>query len=97
MGFQSIWVEIAQSLVVNFVVFRREVELQSFYSAILIPSSIFDVLCSFIQNGNLKAVMKKIPFWSSCCGSEVMNPTSSHEDAGSIPGLTQCVRDPVLL
>ena len=34
-GFQSIWVEIAQSLVVNFVVFRREVELQSFYSAIL--------------------------------------------------------------
>ena len=37
MGFQSIWVEIAQSLVVNFVVFRREVELQSFYSAILIP------------------------------------------------------------
>ena len=38
MGFQSIWVEIAQSLVVNFVVFRREVELQSFYSAILIPT-----------------------------------------------------------
>ena len=29
MGFRSIWVEIAQSLVVNFVVFRREVELQS--------------------------------------------------------------------
>ena len=38
MGFQSIWVEIAQSLVVNFVVFRREVELQSFYSTILILS-----------------------------------------------------------
>ncbi len=37
-GFQSIWVETAQSLVVNFVVFRREVELQSFYSTILIPS-----------------------------------------------------------
>ena len=32
------WVKNAQSLVVNFVVFRREVELQSFYSAILIPS-----------------------------------------------------------
>lgn len=31
-GFRSIWVEIAQPLVVNFVVFRREVELQSFYS-----------------------------------------------------------------
>ena len=37
-GVRSIWVEIAQHLVVNFVVFRREVELQSFYSAILIPS-----------------------------------------------------------
>ena len=37
-GFWSIWLKIAQPLVVNFVVFRREVELQSFYSAILIPS-----------------------------------------------------------
>ena len=37
-GFWSIWVKNAQSLVVNFVVFRREVVLQSFYSAILIRS-----------------------------------------------------------
>ena len=37
-GFQSIWVEIAQTLVANFVVFRREVELQSFYSTVLILS-----------------------------------------------------------
>ena len=44
MGFQSIWVEIAQSLVVNFVVFRREVELQSFYSTILIPSLMHPLL-----------------------------------------------------
>ena len=36
MVFWSIWVEIAQSLVVNFVVFRRVVEFQSFYSAILL-------------------------------------------------------------
>ena len=36
-GFWSIWVKIAQPLVVTFVVFRREVELQS-SSAILIPS-----------------------------------------------------------
>ena len=37
--------KIAQSLVVNFVVFRREVELQSFYSAILIlsPKVIIDM------------------------------------------------------
>ena len=34
-SFQSIWLKIAQALVVNFVVFRK-VELQSFYSAVLI-------------------------------------------------------------
>ena len=31
-SFQSIWLKIAQHSVVNFIVFRREVELQSFYS-----------------------------------------------------------------
>ena len=34
----------AQAFVVNFVDFRGEVELQSFYSAILIPSIPFNVL-----------------------------------------------------
>ena len=39
-SFPSIWLKISQHFVVNFVVFRREVELQSFYSTTLIPSAV---------------------------------------------------------
>ena len=33
---------------------------------------------------------------SSRCGSVVMSPTSTHEGVGLIPGIAQCVKDPVL-
>ena len=38
---------------------------------------------------------KKKESWEFSCGSVVTNPTSVSEDVGSIPVLTQWVKDPV--
>ena len=46
---------------------------------------------------NLFLITKVIYAWSSHRGSAVMNPTSIHEDADSIPGPAQWVKAPVLL
>ena len=77
----------AQNLVVNFVVFRREVDLQSFCSAIFI----LNILVGF----NLEE-KKKIPLGSCHHGSVVTNPTSTHEVEGSIPGPVQWGKDPAM-
>ena len=41
--------------------------------------------------------IKDLNVWSSCHGAGEMKPTRNHEVSGLIPGLTQWVKDPVLL
>lgn len=45
-----------------------------------------------LTSGNLKSTIR-VPFLAQ----RVKNPTSIYENAGSIPGLAQWAKDPVLL
>ena len=38
---------------------------------------------------NVGSLNQKVTFWGSRCGTVEMNPTSVHENAGSIPGFAQ--------
>ena len=44
----------------------------------------------------MDAARKKKQNWSSHCSSAITNQTGIHEDVGSIPGLAQWVKDPLL-
>ena len=50
--------------------------------------------CSLVIHA--KNFLKNVFIGSSCRRSVVMNLTRIHEDVGSIPGLAQWVKDPVL-
>ena len=55
----------------------------------------------WVYTGFCFSMVKKFYFKNHFCGSShcdtaEMNPASIHEDAGSIPGLTQWVGDPAL-
>ena len=53
-------------------------------------------LAPAVTNYNEFSGLKRCKFGTSHCGSAVTNPTSTCENVGPIPGLTQWVKDPTL-
>ena len=47
----------------------------------------------WIYQNPMNCTLKRSEFWNSHCGAAETNPTSIHEDAGSIPGLAGWVWD----
>ena len=59
-------------------------------------SYFLDEWLSLSNVGSSSYSQKKKKWWSSHCGSAVMNLTIICEDVGSIPDLDQWLKDPVL-
>ena len=74
---------------VGMTIKKRERDLQKYKTINLLLTKSFVLKISFF--------IKKADIGSSRHGAVETNLTRNHKVAGSIPSLTQCVRDPVLL